>query len=95
MSFRKLTLFRQVKSNAPFPSTLAGLINEGELFIRQRNQGWILNYLQLLRNVGNNEAHSSTAGVTLTDAAAVVVAAIRIAEFTTTADEQDGRVPKV
>jgi len=82
-------LFRQIKPDAPFPSKLAGLINEVELFIKEKNQGWILNYFQLLRNVGNNEAHATAAGVTLTDAAAVVVAAIRVAEFTTAADAQN------
>ena len=75
-------LFVQIKPGALFPGKLAGLINEVEMFIKQKNQGWILNYLQLLRTVGNNEAHSSTGTVTLTDAAAVIVAAIRVTEFT-------------
>jgi hypothetical protein len=34
------------------------------------------------------------APITLTDAAAVVVAAIRVAEFTTIADEQGSGLPK-
>jgi len=76
------TLFQRLNPNTQLPGKLVGLINGVEEYIKKTKESWILNYLRLLQTVGNNAAHASSGNVNLTDAAAVVLAAIRVAEFT-------------
>jgi O-acetyl-ADP-ribose deacetylase (regulator of RNase III) len=63
------------------PEALGGMLHGLQPFLKAR-QNWILAYLRLLQFCGNTGAHDTGARVTLTDAAAVVVSVIRVAEFT-------------
>ena len=49
-------------------------------------QPWILSYLRLLQSCGNNAAHSCTTTLSVMDACAVLISAIRIAEYVTNCD---------
>lgn len=50
--------------------------------VEESNQRWILSYFRLLQYCGNAAAHVQGVRLTMTDAAAVTVAALRTAEFT-------------
>lgn len=50
--------------------------------VEKSNQRWILSYFRLLQYCGNAAAHGQGVRLTMTDAAAVTVAALRVAEFT-------------
>lgn len=50
--------------------------------VEMANQRWILSYFRLLQHCGNTAAHEKDVEITTTDAAAVTVAALRVAEFT-------------
>jgi hypothetical protein len=63
------------------PDGLGGMLHDLQPFLKVR-QNWILAYLRLLQFCGNTSAHDNAVRVTLTDAAAVVVSVIRVAEFT-------------
>ncbi len=73
-------LAKPLAASAPTLSQLlAGPIQE---IVETVNQRWILSYFRLLQHCGNAAAHEQGAPLTLTDAAAVTVAALRVAEFT-------------
>ncbi len=74
-------LFARFLPGQACPDSLGGMLHDLQPFLRVR-QNWILAYLRLLQFCGNMGAHDAVVRVTLTDAAAVVVSVIRVAEFT-------------
>lgn len=67
--------------NQTCPDSLGPMLFDLQPFLKAK-QNWILAYLRLLQFCGNMGAHDSAARVTLTDASAVIVSVIRVAEFT-------------
>jgi hypothetical protein len=65
-------------SSPTLSQLLAGPVQE---IVQTVNQRWILSYFRLLQHCGNAAAHEQGAPLTLTDAAAVTVAVLRVAEF--------------
>jgi hypothetical protein len=73
-------LFAHFLRQQECPEALGGMLHELQPFLKAR-QNWVLAYLRLLQFCGNTGAHDTGVRVTLTDAAAVVVSVIRVAEF--------------
>jgi hypothetical protein len=74
-------LFTQFLPNETCPDSLGSMLFDLQPFLKAK-QNWILAYLRLLQFCGNMGAHDTVARVTLTDASAVIVSVIRVAEFT-------------
>lgn len=74
-------LFARYLPGQTCPDSLGPMLFELQPFLKVR-QNWILAYLRLLQFCGNIGAHDTVARVTLTDASAVIVSVIRVAEFT-------------
>ncbi len=74
-------LFSRYLPNQICPDSLGPMLFDLQPFLKAK-QNWILAYLRLLQFCGNMGAHDTVARVTLTDASAVIVSVIRVAEFT-------------
>jgi hypothetical protein len=74
-------LFARYLPNQTCPDSLGPMLFDLQPFLKAK-QNWVLAYLRLLQFCGNISAHDTVARVTLTDAAAVIVSVIRVAEFT-------------
>jgi hypothetical protein len=74
-------LHRQYLPSQTCPKKFVDRLAAIKPYVKER-QTWILPYFELLQLCGNSAAHAVASKVNATDAAAVLVSAIRVAEFT-------------
>lgn len=74
-------IFKQFFPGQSCPDSLNPRLALIQQEINKRKQGWVVSYLRLLQACGNSALHDFPVPLNLTDAAAVVVSAIRVAEY--------------